>query len=99
MAFKSGLVSYLFGLVKGAAEHGPAMADRAAVSGTVSLVYPLAILAAPLIDMAAEHIRDAKDPHDLAELYRESMRGSFPTGACQRPPSLRVQQDPSEETR
>jgi tetratricopeptide (TPR) repeat protein len=79
MAFKSRLVSYLFGCVKTAAEHGPAMAESAAVSGTVSLVYPLAILAAPLIDIAAEHLRDARDPHDLAELYRESMREALKT--------------------
>ncbi len=49
------------------------MAETAAATGEVSLVYPLAILAAPLIELAGEHFLNKPKPDDLAELYRDSL--------------------------
>src|SRR5437870_2250361 len=87
MAFKSGLLSYVFGLMDHLALHKlvegamVAAAPATAVAGTVaaaageanSWVYPAALLAAPLVKLAEEYFEKKKKPEDLADLYRESL--------------------------
>ena len=82
MAFKTSLVTYLFGLMDHLALHkmvegvmvaaAPVAAGATAAAGE-SWVYPAALLAAPLIRMAEEYFEKKKKPEDLADLYRESL--------------------------
>ena len=86
MAFKSSLVSYLFGLMDHLALHktvegaiaaaAPAMAAAGEAS---SWVYPAALLAAPLIRLAEDHFENKAKPEQLAELYRESLLHAIET--------------------
>ena len=85
MAFKSGLVTYVFGLmhhlalhklVEGAIAAAPlaaAGATAAAAGEASSWVYPAALLAAPLIKVAEDYFEKRQKPEELADLYRESL--------------------------
>jgi hypothetical protein len=84
MAFKSSLVSYLFGLmdhlalhkmVEGAIAAAPAMAvaGASAAGEAATWVFPAALLAAPLIRVGEDYLENKKKPEELADLYRESL--------------------------
>jgi hypothetical protein len=87
MAFKSSFVSYLFGLMDHLAQHklvegavavaAPALAASGATAAAAgesgSWVFPVVLLAAPLIKLAEHHFEDKKKPEQLADLYRESL--------------------------
>ncbi|MBZ5724310.1 MAG: hypothetical protein LAP87_04875 [Acidobacteriia bacterium] len=88
MTFKTGLVSYLFGLmdhlalhkiVEGAIFAAPAMTAAAGAGEAGSWVYPAALLAAPLVKPAEDYFEKKKQPEELADLYRESLLHALET--------------------
>jgi hypothetical protein len=85
MAFKSSLVSSLFGLMSHLALHKMVEGARAAGAAAMSVgeagsrVYPAALLGAPLVGLVEKYFNNRQNSEELADLYRESLPHAIET--------------------